>query len=442
MTSGPRSVPQLPPAHNRWLQRLHQRLRQQWGSKLVLKPILLGALLAAFGVGLGLRSTLTPPRPLAQAAAYDQSVASAAGARGGAVSAAPRIQLTATPLAVDVIAAASALEAVYQNLYDRTSVSVVNIEARRPDVRIGQETGGSGFVLDRDGHLLTNAHVVQNATQIFVTFNDGVVTAATVVGVDEFSDLAVLKVEASAQRLIPVTLGDSNGLRVGQLIVTIGNPFGLLSSMTTGIISATGRALDSSMMLNPNNTERFSNPSIIQIDAQINPGNSGGPLLDLNGTVIGINTAIRTETGNFQGIGFAVPVNTIKRIVPQLIATGSAAYSWLGINANDRFSVAAVATELNLPVDYGILVSGVTAGSPAETAGLRGGTERKTIRGQDLIVGGDLIIAINGAKLRDMDSLLGYLVANTSPGDVITLTVIRANATFDLSVTLQARPKR
>jgi 2-alkenal reductase len=196
------------------------------------------------------------------------------------------------------------------------------------------------------------------------------------------------------------------------------------------------------MMLNPNNPERFSNPSIIQIDAQINPGNSGGPLLDLNGNVIGVNTAIRTETGNFQGIGFAVPVNTIKRVVPQLIATGSAEYSWLGINANDRFSVAAVATELNLPVDYGILVSGVTAGSPAETAGLRGGTERKTIRGQDLIVGGDLIIAINGVKLRDMDSLLSYLVANTSPGEVITLTVIRANATFDLSVTLQARPKR
>jgi S1-C subfamily serine protease len=348
-----------------------------------------------------------------------------------------------TPTAVgeDVVASAQAAQTVFSNLYERVSPSVVNIETKRRTARVDDQLTGSGFMLDLDGHIVTNAHVVYDAGELWVTFNDGYVTAGRIVGVDNFSDLAVVKVDVDPQRLIPVTLGESTSLKVGQWVATIGNPFGLLSSMTIGIISATGRTLDSSQMIDPTTATRFSNPSIIQIDAQINPGNSGGPLLDITGNVIGVNTAIRSETGNFQGIGFAVPVNTVKRVVPQLIANGLATYAWLGIDSSSVFTVASVAEELQLPVDYGVLVTSVAAGSPAETAGLRGGTQTATIRGTVLTTGGDLIIAINNQRLRDFEALLTFLLDNTAPGDTITLTVIRDNATFDVQVTLRERPQ-
>jgi 2-alkenal reductase len=353
----------------------------------------------------------------------------------------PQESTAPTPTAVPQawIAEAEAAQLVLTNVYERVSPSVVNVEVRR-SVRVDEDMTGSGFVYDQAGHIITNAHVVQDASELYVTFNDGYVAQALIVGVDPFSDLAVIRVNAAAERLLPVTLGDSSGLRVGQMVVTIGNPFGLLSSMTTGIVSATGRTLDSSRMLNPNTSNRFTNPSIIQIDAQINPGNSGGPLLDLSGTVIGINTAIRSETSTFQGIGFAVPVNTLKRIVPQLVQNGRAAYAWLGIDSSSVFSVAAVAEALNLPVDYGVLVTSVAPGSPAAVAGLRGGAETVTIRGKPLVTGGDLIIAINNQRVPDFTALLTFLLENAAPSDTITLTIIRDNATFDVAVTLMARP--
>jgi 2-alkenal reductase len=348
---------------------------------------------------------------------------------------------TATQVADDVVASAQAAQTVFTNLYERTSPSVVNIETTRRTTRINDQLTGSGFVYDTDGHIITNAHVVYDVRELWVTFNDGYVAAGEVVGVDNFSDLAVVKVNVDRNRLLTVTLGDSSDLRVGQWVATIGNPFGLLSSMTIGIVSATGRTLDSSQMIDPTTATRFSNPSIIQIDAQINPGNSGGPLLDITGNVIGVNTAIRSETGNFQGIGFAVPVNTVKRIVPQIIANGHATYAWLGIDSSSVFTVASVAEELRLPVDYGVLVTSVAAGSPAEGAGLRGGTQTTTIRGNALAIGGDLIIAINNQRMRDFEALLTFLLDNTAPGDTITLTVIRENATFDVDVTLRERPQ-
>ncbi|MBX3063071.1 MAG: trypsin-like peptidase domain-containing protein [Anaerolineae bacterium] len=346
---------------------------------------------------------------------------------------------TATLISATLIAEADAAQQVFANLYDRISPSVVNIEAIQRTAQTEQDTNGSGFIYDAEGHIVTNAHVVFNATEIYVTFNDGFVTSARVVGSDEFSDLAVIRVEVDASRLLPVTLGDSAALKVGQFIATIGNPFGLLSSMTTGIISATGRTLDSALML-VNSNANFSNPSVIQIDAQINPGNSGGPLLDINGNVIGINTAIRTESGAFQGIGFAVPVNTLKRVVPLLISAGKVTYSWLGIDSSAVFSVASVAQELRLPVDYGVLVTRVTEGSPAAEAGLRGGSQTMTIRGKTLLSGGDLIIALNDVRVESFEMLLIYLIENTSPGDNLKLTIIRDNNTFDVNVTLRERP--
>jgi 2-alkenal reductase len=213
--------------------------------------------------------------------------------------------------------------------------------------------------------------------------------------------------------------------------------------MTTGIVSALGRSLDSALLLDPATYERYSNPSIIQVDASVNPGNSGGPLLNSLGEVIGINTAIRTESGVFQGIAFAVPVNTLKRIVPQLIARGEAEYSWLGISSpipDQGHTVAALADELGLPLRNGVLISEVRPDSPAARAGLRHGTESRVIRGQEIPTDADIIVAINGEQVRDIDDLVAYLVENTSPGDTIVLTIFREGQTLDLDVVLDARP--
>jgi 2-alkenal reductase len=232
-------------------------------------------------------------------------------------------------------------------------------------------------------------------------------------------------------------MGDSSKLQVGQRVIAIGNPFGLLSSMTTGIVSATGRTLNSARL-------QYRNPSIIQVDAAINPGNSGGPLLDIHGNVIGVNTAISTDTGGFQGVGFAVPVNTVKRVIPQLISKGKAEYSWLGVTSvngeRGGVSFAAIADKLNLPVRSGLLVNEVVPDSPAAVAGIRGGNSTQTIRGIQVKVGGDIITAINGESVRDLDSLLAYLVANTTPGDTITLSIVRGSQKLDVKVKLTARP--
>ncbi len=353
---------------------------------------------------------------------------------------------TPTALPSEWIAAADAEYLLLTNLYLRVNPSVVNIEivsGVHSDLQMDIiDSSGSGFVLDLDGHIVTNAHVVRNAEQIIVTFSDGTVLEAEITGIDDYSDLAVIKVDPAKAQLLPVELGDSNTIQVGQRVIAIGNPFGLDGSMTVGIISAMGRALDSARLLDPA-YDRYSNPSIIQVDASVNPGNSGGPLLDSYGRVIGINTAIRTENGAFQGVAFAVPINTMKRVVPQLIQKGSVEYSYLGITSPDTeggFSVAALADELGFVVRNGVLIDEVVPGSPAERAGLRGGTEYKRVRGVEIPTDSDIIVAINGVMVRDIDDLVAYLVENTSPGDTVVLTIVRAGQTLDLDVVLGTRP--
>ncbi|HYO89118.1 MAG TPA: trypsin-like peptidase domain-containing protein [Candidatus Limnocylindrales bacterium] len=358
-----------------------------------------------------------------------------------------RLQPRPTPTAVppEIIAAADAEYLMLNNIYERLSPSVVNIEVvlETPhDSIMTSHASGSGFVFDGDGHIITNAHVVEGVRSISVTFSDGFVASAELVGVDQYSDLAVVRVDIDPARLLPVTFANSDDVRVGQRAIAIGNPFGLASSMTTGIISAVGRQLPSAEMTGGTGAG-FQNPSIIQVDAPINPGNSGGPLLNSAGELVGVNTAIRTDTGVFEGVGFAVPSNTVQRVVPDLIDDGVVTYSWIGItsqSSDDGFSVAALADPLDLPVRAGVLISAVQTGSPAARAGLRGGGREVVVRDRPICTGGDIIIAVNGTLINSMDDLSAYLVVNTRPGDSVTVTVVRGADTFDVPVLLDARP--
>jgi S1-C subfamily serine protease len=352
--------------------------------------------------------------------------------------------ITPTPVAPQIVTEADAENLMLINIYGRVNPSVVNIEivSRVHAASDIIDSSGSGFVLDLNGHIGTNAHVVRDAEEILVTFYDGYVSSADLVGYDDYSDLAVIRVDPAHAPLVPVEMGDSNDLQVGQRVITIGNPFGLDGSMTVGIVSALGRTLPSAQLLDPT-YQQYSNPSIIQIDASVNPGNSGGPLLDSFGHVVGINTAIRTDTGIFEGIAFAVPINTAKRVMPQIINNGKVEYSWLGISSPDTsggLSVAALADQLGFPVHNGVLISEVAPDSPAAHAGLRAGTETARVRGADIPTNSDIIVAINQQLVRDIDDLVAYLVENTSPGDKVVLTIVRSGQTLDLDVTLGVRP--
>lgn len=354
-------------------------------------------------------------------------------------------QPTAVP--ASVIAEADAEYLLLTNIYERVAPSVVNIEADVPENDGSGEltvSRGSGFVYDMQGHIITNAHVINNALAIRVTFNSGYVASGTIVGIDTFSDIGVLQVSVSLEHLRPVGLmSDSNILRVGQRAIAIGNPFGLNSSMSVGIVSGLGRTLRSAELIDAAAPAGFQNPSIIQTDAPINPGNSGGPLLTSQGEVMGINTAIRTDSGVFQGVGFAVPSNTVRRVVPSLIETGSVAYSWMGISVtpeDNGYGVAGLAPDLNLPVDSGVLVRGVTVNSPADKAGIRGGNTVLEVRGQPVCIGGDIIVAVDGLYIDNLDELLTYLIVHSQPGSVVQLLVVRENETFEVPMLLEARP--
>jgi len=338
-----------------------------------------------------------------------------------------KIVATPTPLPDDPLALSYAEEQLFIELYQRVSPSVVYIEIT---TRSNQTGSGSGFVWDTEGHIVTNNHVVESASRIKVTFADGTTAQAKVVGTDADNDLAVIKVDVAASRLHPVQLGDSDALRVGQRAIAIGNPFGFEQTMTTGIVSGLGRVV--------RQESGFSLPQLIQTDAAINPGNSGGPLLDSHGRVIGVTTLIYSNSGTNAGVGFAVPVNTVKRVAPSLIATGGYADAWLGIQGMSITTQLAEA--LDLSVKQGVLVQTVVEGGPAAQAGLQGGNRQVRFEGATLVSGGDIILAIDGLEVQDMDNLIVYLADHTSVGQKVTLTVLRNGAKRSVTVTLGERP--
>lgn len=345
---------------------------------------------------------------------------------------------TPTPLPQALVRQATAAQELLINLYDRVNPGVVNIDVV---AGMGDEASpfgsGSGFLIDTEGHIVTNNHVVEGADQIWVTFSDGSIRSAVVLGADPYSDLAVLRIDDLPPGAVPLVLGDSDQLEVGQEVVAIGNPFGLAGTMTRGIISALGRSLPSEVT---SAGGAFSIPEVIQTDAPINPGNSGGPLLDLEGRVIGVNTAIRTLWGGNIGIGFAIPVNMVKRIVPYLITEGTFHYPYLGVIAETDFTLAQLAVELGLPVDQGVLVSSVVAGGPADQAGIRGGNEEAEVWGRRVTVGGDIIVAIDGYTVRDFSELVAYLIRETHVGQEVVLTVVRDGERLQIPVVLGERP--
>jgi S1-C subfamily serine protease len=338
-----------------------------------------------------------------------------------------------TPVAINLYE----MEDLLVSLYERVSPGVVAIQTLN---QIGGGLG-SGFVYDNEGHIITNYHVIEGAQDLEVNFSSGYKTRGTVIGTDVDSDLAVIKVQAPLEELFPVPMGDSDLLRIGQSVVAIGNPFGLSGTMTIGIISAKGRTLDS--FRQSSDGLFFSAGDLLQTDAAINPGNSGGPLLNLNGEVIGVNRAIRT-TGMTQngdpinsGIGFAISINIIKRVAPSLIANGTYDYPYLGITARPELTLLEQET-LGLSRSTGAYIIAVTPGSPADNAGLRDGTRRTDQPG--LFGGGDLIIAVDGRPVLVFGDLLSYLMVNKSPGDTITLTIIRDNIEEEVNLTLGKRP--
>jgi S1-C subfamily serine protease len=332
-------------------------------------------------------------------------------------------------------------------LFQETQQSVVQVSGTiSSNDTPFQATLGSGFVYDRSGHIITNYHVIagNDPNDISITFIDGTIYRARVVGTDQYSDLAVLHVEddVPADKLMPLPLGNSSELLVGQRVVAIGNPFGLSGSMTEGIISGLNRLIPVYPGPGPFSdigTPAFSIPDVIQTDAAINPGNSGGPLLNMQGEVLGINSAIFSTTGGFAGIGFAIPSNTIAKVAPVLIERGFFQHPWLGVSGIDMTPEIAEAIGLGEP--RGFLVIDTAPGGPADSAGVQGGDTPTQVGGRgEIELGGDVILAIDDKTIRKIDDVLGYLQQATEVGETVRLTVWRDGQIIEIDVTVGARP--
>lgn len=317
-------------------------------------------------------------------------------------------------------------------IFERSEPGVVRVSVEK-FTGFGSDGIGSGFVFDKMGHIVTNAHVVSGATEIVVTLTNGMEYIAEVSGSDVFTDIAVIRIDAPSSQLHPLSLGDSSTLKVGEQVAAIGNPFGLSGSMTSGIVSQVGRMIQAP-------TSNFSIPEVIQTDAAINPGNSGGPLLNTRGSVVGINTAIQSLTGEFSGVGFAVPSQTVAKIVPKLITNGEYRHPWLGISGQDVNHD--LVQLMDLPDTLGFLVIDVEPNSPASDAGLRGATDVGTHHGIEYPIGGDVIRAIDDNQVRKIDDVLIHLQRSKSVGDETVLDVLRDGSLVKVVVTLGERPTR
>lgn len=358
----------------------------------------------------------------------------------------------------------AAYENTLINIYDQVNPSVVNIRVvsqalpntvqlpdfpdffpdlpQMPDSPNFQpptnESLGSGFVWDTQGNIITNNHVVEGAEKIEVTFADETVVEAELVGADPDSDLAVIRVDLSANQLHPVQMGDSDQLRVGQLAIAIGNPFGLEGTMTVGIVSALGRSLPASDGLTAGAV--YSIPNVIQTDAPINPGNSGGVLLNDVGEVIGVTAAIESPVRANAGVGFVIPASIVQQVVPELISNGTYSHPYLGISGISLFPDLAEAMDLDRN-QRGAMVAEVVPDGPADKAGLQGSGEQVSIDSMEIGVGGDVIISIDSQAINGMDDLIAYLSANVKVGQEVTLTVLREGREVDIEVKIEARPK-
>ena len=359
----------------------------------------------------------------------------------------PEVQVFTGDAEADKLVAAQ--ETVMNRIFQKALPSVVNIQVIQ-ELEGNDGTGqfpnipgvpddflkrgeGSGFVWDENGRIITNQHVVDGAETVMVIFADRTQVLAKVLGGDTDSDLAVLELMEPIEGLVPIDLGDSNDVLVGQLAVAIGAPFGQSFTMTSGIVSAVGRTIRSS-------SSQFTVPEVIQTDAPINPGNSGGPLLDRLGRVVGINTQIISRSGSSAGIGLAVPINIAKKVVPALIDDGKYEYSWLGISGGPVGSD--VAELMDLPKGTrGTLVIGVGRDSPADHGGLTGSDRTEVVNGIQYALGGDVITGINGSAIRDMTDLIVYLTNNTRPGDEVMLEVMHGDGSLEqIPVVLGTRP--
>jgi 2-alkenal reductase len=374
----------------------------------------------------------------------------------------------ATPVPSAAAAAPSAglsdLQTALEQVYQAANPSVVNIQVTSKatsQIQVPEMPGfpslpdapqmpnlqpshtlGSGFVWDKQGHIVTNNHVVDGADKITVTFYDGLTLPAELVGRDPDSDLAVIKVDPTNVDLRPLPVADSTEVKVGQFVVAIGNPFGLEGTMTFGIVSALGRTLptsDASAEGLASNAPTYTIPDIIQTDAPVNPGNSGGVLLDLQGRLIGVPSAIESPVRSSAGVGFAIPSAIVQRVIPALIETGRFEHPWIGISGGTL--TPELAKAMNLPeTQRGVLVHDVVTGSPADQAGLRGSTKQAAIESQKVLVGGDLITAIDGQPVKQFEDLTTYLARHTEVGQTIKLTVLRDGKETAISLKLVARP--
>ncbi len=322
-------------------------------------------------------------------------------------------------------------EGVFGQIYETVSPSVVAITvAQENNTDDGEQvflpfSSGSGFVVDMQGHIVTNFHVIASADRIEVSMFDGTIAEADVIGIDPDSDLAVIQIDVPQERLIPVSFADSDELMVGQTVLALGNPFQNDWTLTSGIISALNRSIGSL-------TPQFSIGGVIQTDAAINPGNSGGPLLNLSGQVIGVNAQINSQTRSNSGVGFAIPSNLVIRVMNELIESGSVDYSFMGITSPQFGINLDIIAEYNLPNNLrGVPVQDVFSDTPAAEAGLRPATEESL----------DIITAIDGTPIANFDELIGYLGINTRPGDTVTLTIYRDGQSVDLEMTLTSRPE-